>query len=214
MKKTIILFITVFLGIAVCFSSCENSLPSEEKNSSSGESLSQEIKEKEQDNGTDTQKVNTEQNKTTSAESHNQTEKNNSPVQNSSLPEYKPGSVKLIPQNDDDYPFVRKYRITYYRIWGEFSELLSEEEYNDYMEWTQKEAEESGYGEFQNEMLLVSFIKRYNITRDEFDFAVEKYIENCKKDQCDMSLEEYEVPNGDIIYTLDNEIINNYYRYE
>lgn len=182
MKKTIILLISVLLGIAVCFSSCESVLPAEEENSSSE----------------------TEQNRT---ENSDYSAENN-------LPEYTPGSVKLVSQNSDNYPFERKYRMAYYRIWGEFSDLLSEEEYSDYQQWTQNVSEENGYGEFQNEMLLVSFVKRYGISREEFDAAAQKYTENSKRDNWDMLSEEFEVPNGDIIYTFDNEIINNYYRYE
>ncbi len=130
------------------------------------------------------------------------------------LPEYKAGSIKLEPQDQDDYAFNRKYRIAYYQIRGEFTELLSEEEYQDYMEWVDKKAKQDGYGEFQNEMLLVSFIKRYNIPREEFNQAVEKYIANTKAAAHDFSAEASEVPNGDIIYTFDNEVINRYYRYE
>lgn len=135
------------------------------------------------------------------------------PSTTGALPEYKAGSVKLEPQDQDDYTFNRKYRITYYQIWGEFTELLSEEEYQDYMEWVDQKAKKDGYGEFQNEMLLVSFIKRYKIPREEFNQAVEKYIANSKASACDLSSEAYEVPNGDIIYTFDNEVINRYYRY-
>ncbi len=130
------------------------------------------------------------------------------------LPEYKAGSIKLEPQEQDDYSFNRKYRISYYQIWGEFVELLNEEENQDYMEWVDKKSKQENYGELQNEMLLVSFIKRYNIPREKFDQAVEKYIANSKAARCDLLSEQYEAPNGDIIYTFDNEIINRYYRYE
>lgn len=134
--------------------------------------------------------------------------------QGKDLPEYQPGSIKLEPLESDYYRFDRKYRITYYRVWGEFSALLSEDENEDYMDWFDAHSEENNYGETQNEMLLVSFIKRYNISREEFDSAVEKFIANNQELGCDMTMEEYEVPNGDIIYTFDNEIINHYYRYE
>ena len=137
-----------------------------------------------------------------------------SPSKTGTLPEYKAGLIKLEPQDQDDYAFIRKYRIAYYQIWGEFAELLSEEEYQDYMEWVDKKAKQDGHGEFQDEMLLVSFVKRYNIPREEFNQAVEKYIANSKAAKCDLSAEPYEVPNGDIIYTFDNEVINRYYRYE
>ncbi len=63
-------------------------------------------------------------------------------------------------------------------------------------------------------MLLVSFIKHFNITREQFDSAVEEFIKRNTEAGWDMTREENEVPNGDIIYTFDNKIINEYYRYE
>lgn len=127
-----------------------------------------------------------------------------------SLPVYQPGSIILEDQDRDDYDFERKYRIAYYRIWGDFEDPLSKEELEDFYEWFDKKAKEEGYGEFQEEMSLVSFVKRYNITREEFDACVEKFKE-AHKDS--LNYEEYEVPNADIIYTFDNAIINEYYRY-
>ena len=134
--------------------------------------------------------------------------------QGKDLPEYQPGSIKLQSLENDDYRFDRKYRITYYRVWGDFMELLSEEEMQDFDVWSEEWAKNVNYGETQEEMMLVSFVKRYDITREEFDSAVEKFIAINQELGCDMTGEEYEVPNGDIIYTFDNEIINHYYRYE
>ncbi len=111
----------------------------------------------------------------------------------------------------DDYDFERKYRITYYRIWSEFEDLLSKDEKEDIGPWLESLFVSTNYCETAEEMLLVSFIKRYNITREEFDAAVELFIAN--NAGADFNCEEMEIPNGDIIYTFDNEIINNYYRY-
>ena len=130
------------------------------------------------------------------------------------LPEYQPGSIQLVPQEQDEYEFERKYRITYYRIWGEFTECLSEEQKQDYTEWVENYSKQNEYGKKQNEMQLASYLKRYQIPREEFDKAAEKFIANGKAAGWDTTQEEYEVPNGDIIYTFDNEIINQYYRYE
>lgn len=131
-----------------------------------------------------------------------------------SLPEYQPGSIKLEPLEEDDYDFDRKYRIAYYQINGELAELLNEEEYADYMVWVDEEAKKTEYGKTQNEMMLVSFVKRYDISRDEFGKAVKKYTDNRNEQGSDTTAEANEIPNGDIIYTFDNEIINRYYRYE
>lgn len=143
------------------------------------------------------------------AESPTATETLPAPV---SLPEYRPGSVQLEPQDQDEFSFERKYRLAYYRIWGYFTECLTEEETADYMQWVDEYNKSTDYGETQEEMLLVTYIKRYNISRAEFDAAVEKMqVEMPPEDG--VIYEESEVPNGDIIYTFDNEVINRYYRY-
>ena len=128
--------------------------------------------------------------------------------------EYQPGLIQLVAQKSDDYKFERKYRLIYYTIYGEFFALLDEEQSKDLGNWLKKSSEETNYGEFQEEMLLVTMVKRYNIPREEFDKAVEKFIANNEALDWDMKYEEYEVPNADIIYTFDNEIINRFYRYE
>ncbi len=132
----------------------------------------------------------------------------------SSLPEYHPGSILLEDQADDDYDFERKYRITYYRIWGEFLSLLTEEQLQDYYVWCDEAWEQIRNGETRNTMLLADVVKRYHISRTDFDQAVNEFIINWDLDQYDIIPEEYEPPNADIIYTFDNEIINHYYRYE
>ena len=131
-----------------------------------------------------------------------------------SLPEYEPGSILLEDQAYDDYDFERKYRITYYRIWGEFLSLLTEEQLQDYYVWCDEAWEQIRNGETRNTMLLADVVKRYHISRTDFDQAVNEFIINWDLDQYDIIPEEYEPPNADIIYTFDNEIINHYYRYE
>ena len=128
--------------------------------------------------------------------------------------DYQPGLIVLENQESDDYYYIRKYRITYYRIYSDFFDLLSEDELNDSYSWLVQNSEQTNYGELQTEMLLVSLVKRYNISREDFDKAVDSYIARRIKSGTDMTLEEYEVPNADVIYTFDNELINRYYRYE
>ena len=123
-----------------------------------------------------------------------------------------PGSIRLDDRETDDYSFTRKYRAAYYIIWGAFTVgMVSEEEWEVFRDWFLDIVRETNYGKDQNEMLLVSLIKHFDVTRDQFDSAVEIYVEQCIEDGCDMKYEEYEVPNGDIIYTFDNEIISEYY---
>ena len=56
------------------------------------------------------------------------------------------------------------------------------------------------------EMVTVAFVKRFNISKEEFELAVGK---NSKYND-----EDAELPNADIVYTFDNAIINEYYRRE
>lgn len=66
------------------------------------------------------------------------------------------------------------------------------------------------------EMYLVSFVKHFKISREDFEAACEKkrlrFEELHNVNGHDISDEAHEIPNADIIYTFDNEIINEYYR--
>lgn len=126
------------------------------------------------------------------------------------LPVYVPGSLGLLDREIYEAPRNRQYRYIYYNMWNDFMNLAMEDETRDFYEWTSIYSEECKDG--YDEMILVSYIRYFNIPREEFDKAVEKYIANHTVAQ--MMTEMYEVPNADIIYTFDNEIINEYYRYE
>lgn len=127
------------------------------------------------------------------------------------LPVYVPGSIRLIPQDEDDYGFERRYRRCYYNMDFLFVESIGDEAF---MEWERNEyAKDNPIGQ-EKEMLLVAFIKKFNIPREQFDAALEKYIRTSIEHGDDLTSEYYEAPNADIIYTFDNEIINEYYRYE
>lgn len=128
--------------------------------------------------------------------------------------EYVPGTILLDNQDDDDYSFQRSYRALYYSVYGEFFELLTEEQLMDSVDWLEEQSAQMKYGELQEEMLLVSFVKRYKISRKDFDTAVELYISHQGFISATMLHESSEIPNADVIYTFDNEIINYYYRYE
>lgn len=110
---------------------------------------------------------------------------------------------------------VPKYRGTYYYIEFELQELVDEDELAKWKSET--EVFDSVYGIEPDEMYLVSFIKHFHITREQFDAAMEERRESLREtfeNQPNLNPrnEGYEIPNGDIIYTFDNEIINNYYR--
>ena len=126
------------------------------------------------------------------------------------LPEYVPGSLELEAQWSSEFPFERKCRLIYYRLPGHFAELLTSEQRDDFVAYLEVYNKEHGYGETQEEMTLVMMIKRYGIPKEDFDKAVAKYASIVGTVQHEFD----EVPNSDILYTFDNEIINYYYRYE
>lgn len=203
MKKSIVWLTAALCAIVLLFSACQPSVSNPPSDSvSATKNLASE--------GTESNSKQTDNSNSPAS----QASSNKSASDTSNLPEYKPGSIKLEPQDQDDYKFTRKYRIIYYQICGEFTDLLPEDARQDFMNWADEESKKNGYGENQNEMLLVSFVKRYNISRTDFDKAVKAYVDARNKTGEDLNSEENEVPNGDIIYTFDNEIINRYYRYE
>jgi len=65
----------------------------------------------------------------------------------------------------------------------------------------------------EKEMLLKAFVQYFKITKNQFDAATTQYITDCELGGKDMTFEEFEAPNADIIYTFDDAIINNFYRY-
>ena len=149
---------------------------------------------------------------------------NNQDDTKSDLPVYEPGSIALQGFNNDFLTFgERPYRYCYYAMpyIDEFMEiLLTEEQQKDCCEWFEEEGERTNYGEYRDECFFVSFIKRYNIPKEDFEKALEKIKEdnyelNKEHFMIDGKLkEDHEFPNPDIIYTFDEDIIREYYRYE
>ena len=64
------------------------------------------------------------------------------------------------------------------------------------------------------EMFLVTLIKQYDVPKEKFEEAIQKTAERLLAEGRDLTQEEYELPNADIIYTFDNEIIDAFYRRE
>ena len=109
----------------------------------------------------------------------------------------------------------RKYRQCYYDITYQLSLLVDKDELN---EW--KEDVFSKSPDETNEMIVKLFVQRFNISKEDFERAS---LELAKafydpdspgvmmnpKDYVNQEM--YEIYNADIIYTFDDEIINNYY---
>ena len=128
-------------------------------------------------------------------------------VTTNNLPEYVSGSIQLdaIEPQYNERAFIPTKRRIYYAIPGRILDFGDP----SFMETPQEEKAKE-----PQEMALVTFIKHYKITREDFETAVEEMRELNNRFGNDMNTEWYELPNADIIYTFDNDIINKYYRRE
>lgn len=109
--------------------------------------------------------------------------------------------------------FLPTYRSMYYWAPTFLMDLVPDEECNKWIRDVNTSREILNVE--PEEMYAVSFIKHFKISREDFDKALaeraKKFAEHAAKGE-DISGEEFELLNGDILYTFDNEIINNYYR--
>ena len=107
---------------------------------------------------------------------------------------------------------ARKYRVRYYSIPGPFADLVGRQECYDW---------ENEYAQniiLSNRMLIVYFVKAFNIPREDFEKANLQLAKALGKNNRLMmnpldytNQEIYEIFNADIIYTFDDQIINEYY---
>jgi len=128
--------------------------------------------------------------------------------------EYVPGSIKIYSEEEfevahDGFMFKPTYRYTYYVLEGKFSELVDDR--SKVSSWLHKLDEGDDWDKEPKEMLLVTFVKHFNIQREDFEKARERMKQANLKWGFDMLTEDYELPNTDVIYTFDNELINEYY---
>jgi len=125
------------------------------------------------------------------------------------------GDPEIIIEFDGDPGFTPKYRMVYYSC-GLFTELVDPAKLDAFDELHNSRRFVDGrYVDF-DEMMYVMFIKYFNIPKEEFVIAVEnqRLIHIKWGDDMTTPMESNELPNADIIYTFDNEIINAYYRRE
>ena len=133
------------------------------------------------------------------------------------IPEFEQGDMVILSNEDffthgiyfHDDPL---YRSTYYNT-SIVSRVLDE---NENKEFREKFLIPEWDAEIQpNEMYLVTAIKYFKISREDCERGVAEWANYVKemsdKHGWDINNERYEIPNLDIIYTFDNEIINNYY---
>ncbi len=109
-----------------------------------------------------------------------------------------------------------KYRVRYYNITASFARLVNNEE--AVRAWEEKIYEV--YPNETNEMIMKRFVQDFNISREDFDRANHELALSFSQEMEEvptmnpkdyLNQEIYEVYNGDIIYTFDDEIINEYY---
>jgi len=197
MKKIFMLSILLFFIFTICACS-DNDIP--ERSQSNAEST----KGGEQSQTVSTAEITT---KITTDVTTNAT---SAKAQPPSGLDYVSGSIILRDSNYYDYGEGRPYRLIYYSIPGPFLNLVPNDEFSA---WAEENMD--GKSHELNEMCLVMFVKHFNIPRKDFEMATEKCIDGFKSVGAKINKDElFEVPNADVIYTFDNEIINRYYRYE
>ena len=131
------------------------------------------------------------------------------------LPRHIPGSVTLQPVEDliigTSNPLHRR---VYYIIDGRMAALVDPD---DFRRWS-REVWEIESDEFGYLMALMHFVEYFNISREDFEATLEEMREDNEwREQelgRDLSLETYELPNADIIFTFNPEIISYFYRRE
>ena len=109
----------------------------------------------------------------------------------------------------------RKYRTCYYSVAYPFAELVGIDEYWDWSEEYNTENPDD-----TNEMVIKKFVQYFNISRENFEKANLKHAKIRAEGVGDfpvMSPKDYadqepdEIYNAEIIYTFNDEIINEYY---
>jgi hypothetical protein len=133
------------------------------------------------------------------------------PVIPDKIPEYIPGSIELGSADNVgfDLPYTVTKREIYYKITGYIMEIVSDAEYDKFSKYINSI---SVKGE-PTTMYVKDFVMYFNIPKDVFLQAVEKERLLAEKFGESVNTAEWnELPNADIIYTFDDEIIDNYYR--
>jgi len=104
--------------------------------------------------------------------------------------------------DDITLPIKRK---VYYDCYGKFTDIVGRDVWN---QWEQTKK----YPDEINEMHIVSAVKHFNITREQFDKANKLFYDWMFSDnKVPIIDEQHEIYNADLIYTFNNEKINDYY---
>ena len=118
------------------------------------------------------------------------------------------------------YKYEPQYRDIYYLVGPITLIETAGVSYEEFEQWSLENMRSNEINGIEpQEMYTVTFIKDFHISREAFEQACEEFqlwledkSERWAEGDAIFSMERYEMPNADIIYTFDNEIINNYYR--
>ncbi len=134
------------------------------------------------------------------------------------LPRYIPGTIKPMSESfwESFFPFPHERRFIYYTIPNCYRDLLTNEQ------WAEWDTLPNRYpidvwnetGKLIDEMVLVTLIKHFHISKAAFEQATKEGVDTAIQLEKDLFHEYSELPNVDILYSFDNEIVNQYYRAE
>jgi hypothetical protein len=120
------------------------------------------------------------------------------------IPVYKNGSVKLgntaAMSMEAGHPIT--HRFVWYQLPGELISLVGDEFYST---WESYYKSIMKPGVEPEQMICVLFVQKYSISKADFENAIGSTNLNNVDEQD-------ELPNANIIYTFDDEVINEYYR--
>jgi len=127
------------------------------------------------------------------------------------LPEHIPGSIMLRPpfelgRHRSEPPM--RFRHAFYGIHGAIADLVGLIE----VETIWLPISSTYINEDINE--LMHFVQFFDISREDFDAAVEESMQFRIERGLDLTDEFWELPNADIIFTFDNDLIRYFYRRE
>jgi len=122
----------------------------------------------------------------------------------------------LIRENFDDsgggggYGYIGRHRPRFYSMTYPFADLVGREEFQDWLLSRSREEQE-------NEHVAVSFIRYFNISREDFEKANEQMRrswESLNFSPRDLAFASFEIYDVDLIFSFDNERINEYFLWE
>ena len=125
------------------------------------------------------------------------------------LPSHAPGSITLRPESEFsgliDLTWPMQFRYVFFGVPSEVLSLVDDERLYDWVSTLEHN---------RGTMLLVSFVQYFDISREAFDTAVSRMETTRLSRGSDLTDEWNELPNADIIFTFDNDIIRYFYRRE